>query len=209
MAEVKSGNSSDLWTIDPISKAGRVSLYDTAGRNITPESAPTYSAVGSFTPPATPTDIVSIIGSASKIIRVFSFVLITNNTAAGSQQFTVIKRSTLNSGGTYVAVIGAAHDSLDAAATATTGHYTANPASLGASLGFVTVIRVASPVLVPGSFAGIVFDAGNELLPQIGGVVEPIVLQGAAQGLYVNFNSVALVAGQVHSYRITWTEEAQ
>lgn len=36
MAVVKSGASSDQWTIDPTSKAGRVTLYDFAGNSLQP-----------------------------------------------------------------------------------------------------------------------------------------------------------------------------
>ena len=36
MAIVKSGASSDQWTIDPTSKAGRVTLYDAAGNSLQP-----------------------------------------------------------------------------------------------------------------------------------------------------------------------------
>lgn len=35
MAVIKSGSSTDQWTIDPASKAGRVSLYDASGNLIT------------------------------------------------------------------------------------------------------------------------------------------------------------------------------
>jgi len=35
MAVIKSGASTDQWTIDPTSKAGRVTLYDSAGNEIT------------------------------------------------------------------------------------------------------------------------------------------------------------------------------
>src|SRR5216117_2776624 len=34
MAIIQSGASTDLWTIDPTSKAGRVALYDTKGYNL-------------------------------------------------------------------------------------------------------------------------------------------------------------------------------
>src|SRR5213078_3061592 len=35
-AIIQSGASSDLWTIDPTSKAGRVSIYDSSGNLLTP-----------------------------------------------------------------------------------------------------------------------------------------------------------------------------
>jgi len=34
MAQIKSGATSDLWTIDPTSKAGRVTLYDSSGNEV-------------------------------------------------------------------------------------------------------------------------------------------------------------------------------
>lgn len=40
--EVKSGASADLWTIDPTSKAGRVTLYDAAGNEIHPVPTGAY-----------------------------------------------------------------------------------------------------------------------------------------------------------------------
>ena len=38
MAVIKSGASTDQWTIDPVSKAGRVTIYDSAGNEFAPAS---------------------------------------------------------------------------------------------------------------------------------------------------------------------------
>jgi hypothetical protein len=100
-------------------------------------------------------------------------------------------------------------DSIDAA-TAIAGHYTANPGTLGNSIGNINIVRWASPVLAgtAGNFAGIVKEAGKEILPWVtnSGLDKFITLRGPNQVLAVNFNGATLVAGQVHTYRICWTE---
>lgn len=203
------GSSTNVATVDGTSNALRFTPYDTTGRSVALSSKPTYAASSTFTPAATPTDIVKITGSASKTIRVISLKLTTTNTGAGSQQFSVIVRSADDTTGTFVAATAVPMDSTDPAATATVGHYTANPGGLGAAVGTINTLRVASPVAVPGSFAGVVMDAGFEMLPYQQGthLPRPVVLRGAAQVLVVNFAGAALVAGQTHAYTIVWTEE--
>ncbi len=210
MCRIRSGASVDYWTIDPTSKAGRVTLYDTTGRAIADESKSVYMASGAFTPVATPTDLVTIFGSASKTIRVRSMRIGTTNTAAGSQAFFLIKRSAVNTTGTFVAATVVPASSANAAGTATPGHYTANPGGLGAAVGTINEIKTASPVLLPATFAGIVQQTEIELLPSIGntsGLPQPVTLIGVAEGLCINFAGAALVSGQIHHYNIVWTEE--
>ncbi len=209
MAVIKSGASTDQLTVDVTSKAARVTLYDATGRAIAFQSKATYFAANTFTPAATPTDLVTIFGSATKTCRIISFHITTTNTAAGSQTFFLIKRSTVNTTGTFVAGTAVPADASDGAATATVGHYTANPGGLGTAVGNVNIKRVASPVLVPATFAGIVQDAGYDMLDNMANSLldKPVVLSGVAQGLCLNFNGAALVAGQIHTYQIVWTEE--
>lgn len=232
MATIRSGASNDEWTIDSTSKAGRVTLYtaagavamptvdatagaervtiyDTAGNALFSQTKTTYMASATFTPAATPTDIVTINGSGTKTIRVYSFKITTTNTAAGSQQFFLIKRSAADTTGTFVAGTAVPLDSSNAAATATVGHYTANPGALGAAVGTIVTARVASPVATPASFAGVAFDAGIDLLASLDVSIFPqiVTLRGTAQGLCLNFNGAALVAGQTHAWQIMWTEE--
>lgn len=182
--------------------------FDSAGRELSPGKADTYSASGKFTPPATPTDLVTIFGSASMVVRVKSIKIGTQNTAAGSQEFLLSKRSAVTTGGTAVAATAVPHDSASAAASATVNHYTAAPTA-GAAVGNVNVKRVASPVVLPATWAGIRIDGETEMLPfdPAHGTHKPIVLRGVAQGLAINFAGAALVSGQVHTYSVVWTEE--
>ncbi len=208
MATIKSGASSDVLTIDPVSKAGRVTLYDATGRELSPHSKKTYSASATFTPAATPNDLMTIFGSASRTVRVISLKFGATNTAAGSQQYFLHKKSALPTGGVHVLAAMVPLDSNNGGATATmVGHYTTDPTA-GTSLGTINTVRVASPAPVPASFAGIVQSATYEMLPvDPWGMAQPVTLRGIAEGLAVNFNDVALVAGQTHLYTVVWTEE--
>ncbi len=207
MAVIKSGATSDQLTIDPTSKAARFTPYDSAGREISTQGKIAYAASGQFTPAATPNDLLTIFGSATKTVRVLSIQFGANNTAAGSQQYFISKRSAVTTGGTPVAATAIPLDSNDAAATATVNHYTADPTP-GTALGNINIKRVASPVLVPATFASIVQDVCFEMLPVDGsGLARAVTLRGVAQGIAVNYNDAALVSGQVHVYTVLWTEE--
>lgn len=212
MARVRSGATTDYWTIDPTSKAGRVLLYDLNGRSLGFETKAAFAASASFTPAATPTDLVTIYGSGSKTIRVRSIKIGTINTAAGSQIFTLVKRSAVNTTGTFVAGTAVPMSSGNAAASATVGHYTANPGGLGTAVGTFNTVKTASPVATPATFAGVVQQSEVEMLPaplflNQGSLIQPVTLLSASEGLAINFNGAALVSGQIHTYTIVWTEE--
>lgn len=207
MAVIKSGATSDQLTIDATSKAARVSQYDTAGRALGLQSKRTYSASGTFTPAATPNDLVTIFGSATQTIRVISMKIGATNTAAGSQQYNISKRSAVTTGGVAVPATAVPLDSTNAPATATVNHYTTDPTP-GTALGNINILRVASPVLIPATFAAVVQNTLYECLPVDGsGVAQPVTLRATTEGVAINFGDVALVAGQIHSYVVVWIEE--
>jgi len=197
--------------VDTTSKAMRVTVYDIAGRDISASSKNTFSASGTFTPAATPTDLVIIEGSATKTVRIVSMVISTTNTAAGSQQFLLVKRSAADTTGTFVAATAIPWDSANTATANRVGHFTANPGALGAVVGTINTIRVATPVAIPATFAGITQKAEYDLIPAPPGgtnsLSTPVILRGVAQCLAINFAGVALVAGQTHAYTVIWTEE--
>jgi len=211
LAVIKSGASTDQLTIDVTSKAARVSSYDSSGRELSLQGKQTFGIASSFTPAATPTDLVIIEGSATKTIRIISMVIGTTNTAAGSQQFFLIKRSTADTTGTFVSAgTPVPFDSNNSAATPNrVGHFTANPGALGTAVGTINTVRAASPVAIPATWAGVRELGDVELIPSAASSIldQLITLRGVAQTLAINFNSVALVAGQTHTYRIMWIEE--
>ncbi len=209
MAIIKSGATADLLTIDPTSKAARVTIYDTTGREVSPQSKATYAAAATFTPPATPSDLITISGSATKNVRVMSIFFTTTTTAAGSIQLFLAKRSSNTTGGAFVAIPGVPFDSLDAAATANVGHWITSVPTEGTLVGNTNIIRLATPVAIPVTWAGIVEDAGKELLPWMSNSLldKPITLRGVTQVLAVHFSRQALVPGQTHAWRVVWIED--
>ena len=209
-ATIKSGASTDTWTIDATSKAGRTTEYDTAGRPVYP--AAVYAISSLHTPPATPNNLVIIEGSATKTITVVSMTICTQTTAAGSVQFFLKKYSAAATGGTFVSAgTPVPMDSADAAATPNrVGHFTADPTP-GTLVGTIRAVTVATPVLRPATPAGIrEISCVDMITGGIGTFAGPrrtVTLRGAAQYLAIDFNDVALVAGQIHQYSIMWTEE--
>jgi len=205
MASIKSGASSDLLTIDGISKAARNTSYDSSGREVSFQSKATYSCVtANFTPAATATDIFKITGSATKTVRVIDMRMGGTATAASVIDIFLIKRATDDTLGTFVAGTKVPHDSLDVGSVATVGHYTANP-TLGAPIGTVTHRKVLLPIITTTSS-----DAGNQLLPagENSLIDKPIVLRGVNETLVVNNNGAAIPAGGANWYVCcTWIEE--
>jgi hypothetical protein len=163
-------------------------------------SKPTYSAsIVSLTPPATPTDMVVISGSATKTIRVTKVELSATQTLSGTNNFFIVLRSAADSGGTSSTLTNIAHDSNNAAATSVVKSYTANP-SLGAAVGTLRAIKMFTPA--PGTLTTpYIFDFTND------GIDQGIVLRGTAQQLSLNFNGAALPGGLSITCNIDWSEE--
>lgn len=215
MALIRSGSSDSHLEVDTTSLAMRMTTYDSLGRVIARQGAGVFGVSAAFTPPATPQDLFFIAGSDSKVVRVYSIYLGTTNTAAGSQQYFLLKRSSRNIVTTvnFFTPVPLALDSKNAA-TSLAGHYitTATAAgNVGQLVGNINIVRWSSPLLSPGNFAGVVKETGREIMPWTGSpsLDKFIVLRGSNQLLAVNFAGAALVAGQIHTYRIIWTESDQ
>jgi hypothetical protein len=163
----------------------------------------TYSAaVSNFVPPTSATDIFTITGSATKIIKITA-ITATGTTPAGGGillGLTLLKRSTNDSGGTSTTMTNVPHDSSQGAATVTIKAYTANP-TLGTSVGIIRAIRMVVPAASAqgnGSGGFSVWDFG--IRPS-----KPIYLRGANEQLCINM-SATTVTGPVFSAFVEWTE---
>lgn len=204
MAQIVSGASSDILTIDPTSKAARITWYGTDGTPSTNIGKQTFmAATAAFTPPATPTDIWSITGSATKTVRLLRLGWSNTQTTAGVNTWFVIKRSSVNTGGSPTTLTLVPNDSNNAAATATVVNYTANPSPLGSSSGPVWTGKINSPAPATAGIGGL---CGIELdfVDMFG---QPLCLRGTTQQLALNFNGAALPAGLSMLIWCQWTEE--
>lgn len=202
MAVIKSGASTDQLSIDALSKAARVTLYSPDGSLQVPAVKSSYVAfTAPFTPGATPQDVFTITGAASKVIRVMCMFISSVQTGSGVIGWQVVKRSTANSGGTSVAVTAVRSDPTDVAPSATVLQYTANPTA-GTLIGNAWSGFVGSPT------------AGSGMASHVGafvnfteGLGKPMILRSTSDVLAWNFGGVALPAGLSVRAGVYWTEE--
>lgn len=182
-------------SIVPASDA-RFVLSNAAG---IPSGAPTYvaSATG-YTAYATPTDMFTIYGSATKTIAISGLVIEMGATAGTLVSLYWIKRSTANTGGTSSALTPVPFDSADAAATATLKSYTAAP-TLGTAAGTIAIVPTTTGTLT-GAPSTVNYPTTSGVLalgaPSL--VVDmrkPVILRGVAEGLAINLNGAALPGG--------------
>jgi len=160
----------------------------------------TYSAVANgFVCAAAATDIFTIIGSATKTIKIVR-IGISGTTTAGSGlsvSCVFVKRSTANTGGTSVVDTNVPFDSNNAAATAVVKHYTANP-TLGTIVGNVLGRRLT--VNTVGALNDpFVFQYSNA-------TDQPLTLRGVTEQLSINFSG-ATITGPVITASVEWIEE--
>lgn len=141
-----------------------------------------------FTLPANPTDVAIIVGSATRIVKVFRIILNTSQSTLGFNVWQIIKRTSPNSGGTLVALSSVPYDSLDPAATAVASAYTVNPTSLGVASGVCLRANICSPANTSVTADGVyVFDFANY----------PIILRGTNESMSINFGGAAKPTGLV------------
>lgn len=161
----------------------------------------TYSAATiAYAPYASPQDIVGLLGSATRRVRVLRFAVSGRATAANQLDVQLVKRSTADSGGTPTPLAAVPHDSNDGAATATANSYAAAPTP-GTLVGAIRAQQInLSAAGSGGAAVPVEFDFGtvND---------KAIVLNGAAEGLYLNLNGAAMPAGTVLNVFVEWTEE--
>lgn len=144
-------------------------------------------------------DVLAIIGSATKTIRISRVQVSGVATAATDIDIALIKRSAADTGGTATTPAIVPHDSNDAAATAVVSAYTVAPTP-GAAVGTIEARKLTVPSITSPAIPSLpqVFDF--ELRGE-----KAIVLRGVAQSLAVNIPSVP--AGGAFNIDITFTEE--
>lgn len=152
-----------------------------------PTAKATYAySTGSFTLAASATDFFTITGSGTKTVKIHKIYATPRDTGTtlSVNTFSVIKRSTADSGGSSTTVTACPLDSNNSAATATVKYYTANPASLGtavatASTRMATQIYNANPAATAGDLQRItLFDSDK--------FGQPVTLRGTSEQLVLN-----------------------
>lgn len=204
MAIIKSGATSDNLTIDPISKAARVTLYNLDG-TINAQKA-TYRASTIIPLVAAVTVNVpffNIIGSSSKTVTVKRITVSGMTlTAVAYHSINVEKLSTASTAGTSTTLPAVPLDTNFAVATAVVKAYTVAPTK-GSLVGTISSWRAlwqATTAAATGVTDYFVFEFGD--------IVETkgIILRGIAQEVALVFPVVLASAGTL-SVDVEWTEE--
>jgi hypothetical protein len=170
-----------------------------------PTLPPTYStSVTGLVPRALgATDLFTIENPVGSTILIHVWVVAASGTAvvALTVDMGIVKRSTLNSGGTFTTPATVAHDSQNPPAQATVKAYTNNASSLGALVG--TKRSVKFPLLASGVA---VSTPTFEIYSKAGKPQQPYTLR-AGELLGINLGSLAIVGGSMDLV-FEWTESA-
>lgn len=202
--EVKSGASTDLLTIDPTSKAARVTIYDTAGnyRGTKRTYTAATAAVGVAAASAVP--FLFICGSASTTVIVRR-VVISGMTLTAVQYASLDfrKYSSAPTGGTKTDLVKVPHDSADAGGTASiVGFYTAAPTA-GSLVGLVGNRRKLLQATTAAA-AGIPEEV--TMTWEFDDSTKGVYLRGTAECLGVGFTAAPASAVSLGA-EVLWTEE--
>lgn len=163
------------------------------------EGVKSYSAAGTVVVVASATDVFTIYGSATAGVYITKIEVSGFQTTAALARLALIKRSTLDTGGTPVALSAIPHDASDPASSVVVNTYTANPAVLGAVVGNIDVAYVIIPLATGATGSGYpyTFNFGER--------AKVVFLNGVNQGLALNLNAVTF-AGCTLAIRVEWYE---
>lgn len=190
-----------------IARNGVLLVTDTDGQGTSwpvSDNEPLKAAYNLFmpaiTPAAIPTDIFTVQGSASKVIRVRSIIITGTAISAANVMVFLNRRSTVNTGGTFAPQTMVKRDSSDQAQTAIINLYSANPTSLGTLIGVADGGRLNIAPAANGSIDRMALQYGwyND---------KAIVLRGASDILAFGLNGAALPAGAQFDVSICISEE--
>ena len=159
----------------------------------------TFSCSATVTLAATPTDIFSLVGSATKAVRLRSIRITTLATTAGSMTLQLAKRSTVDTSGTNTTPTVVPFDTNNAiAGTAVCKSWSANPTS-GTLVGYIDTRLLSFPLTASQPPMDIAFGTihGDSSL----------VLRGTSQELDVNLAGGTLPTGAALTITEEWTEE--
>lgn len=199
-----------LWLAAPataqcVGVGGIVTVPQTGLDCLMEPTVDTYSATGvGIVPAAAATDVACISGSATRIVRVQSIRVGGTGTAI-TVPVLLMKHVTANTGGTAATgtalPVPYALDSTDAAPTATTTAYTANPTITDAAPGIMDVQFLPLAATTTSTAGNLSFDHSNR------NYMEALTLRGVAQQVCVNLNGTTPTASLGITFR--WTEASQ
>ena len=171
--------------------------YNIAAADNEPERNTYGAGVLGFTLAATPSDILTIQGSATKVIRIKSIIINGNSASLAAYPMSLIRRSTVHTGGTSTVLAAGLHDTTDPAATAVVRYFTANP-TVGTLVSTLHVGRVIAASASNLDRLAFQYSWQND---------KAVVLRGASEFLAVNMGGTVLAGSTTMDVDMLWTEE--
>lgn len=162
-----------------------------------------FVAPGGYTPYATPTALISIVGSSTRTVEINAYQIQAQSTAAALQTISWIKRASANTGGTPTTLTPYKLDSSGPACTAVVTTYGSAP-SLGSSPVTIYASQTLSAALTAAPatiFLSNALTAATTLSAQTN-----VILNGVAESLEINYGGGALTVGFVAGFVVVWTE---
>ncbi len=194
-ATVSSVNS-DCNALDVFMKGGTISVSGGSSA-IAPGTAATYvSSDVPFAPGTSATDVWTMFGSGSTTVKIYYIGLSYVGTSSGQATYTLLRRSSVNSGGTSSTTTPAKMDSNNASATATVRTYTANPSSLGTSAGTINSFCMV-PWWQTNNFTATHDETTDTPLFDYKLLGQPMVLRGTGEGIALNCGGTTPTGGLV------------
>jgi hypothetical protein len=164
-------------------------------------TSPTYRAINvDVVPAATPTDVIVLVGSATKTIMITKFEITPTANANGSLDFYVYKRTTADTGGTSTATTITRNDSSNPAPTAVAKLYSANPSALGTG----SLIDATRVTLASKSPNGVAIQMWSESFGT--GNQQPLILRGVGESLAINLGGQTMPTGIEIYFTLEWVE---
>lgn len=177
---------------------GKVAAISTSGYRST------YCYRGADIIPATnPTDVLTLTGSATKVIRITKVGVTGKATAAAMVDLYLGKRSTPDTGGTSTNPTPSKYDSTESAATGILTLYSVNPtAGTGAAAFEGDMIYLPAAATPAGSPTHWEREYGGS-----GTGAKCPTLRGVNESFYFSFGGATLPAGANFYFYIEWTED--
>lgn len=168
------------------------------------DNDPLRSTFGLFlpniAPAATPTDLLTIQGSATTNVRLRQIVVTGTATAASNIILNIVRRSSANTGGTFAAKTLVNRDVGDNPQTCVVNLYTANPAGLGTTVGILDGARLNIAPAANGSIDRMMFQWSwlNDKAP---------LLKGVSDFIAINLGGAAWPAGGALDIALVLSED--
>jgi hypothetical protein len=188
---------------DPVTTANIANVTSAGALRVTTNDnlLQTYKAcVLDLVTAALATDIFTISGSATKIIKLRDLQITGLQSLASTVDILIVKRSTADSGGTSTTITGIPVNSNNAAATAVVKAYTANP-TLGALVGNI----IATKVFISDNSKSFTAPSDKSFL-DVNSLWQPIILNNNNETIAINLNGVTITGSSI-DISIIWTEE--